>query len=280
MTSAGYIRPELAHLAVPIGEVSPYPGNPRRGDRDRIAVSLDKHGQYAPLLVQASTGHIVKGNNTLSVMAELGWTHVAVLRLEIDDDRARHLLMIDNRSSDSADYDTALLTDLLAGVVDWDAAGWSPADLDELMAELANTGDLDLEQLAAAVEPVTLPPSTTAAAPAVPPPPTLPPPPSTPPPPPVPAATAPATPLKPQPAAAPLMTEWTLLYTRTDRDEARRLVDAARDWLGRDLTPSDIVMRALRTLAVVGDIRHDPHATVRVGSLLLGAGHNPLEPRL
>lgn len=284
--AVGWIRPELAHLAVPIGQVTRFPGNPRRGDRDRIRTSLTKHGQYKPLLVQASTGFVVAGNNTLETMAELGWTHVAVLKLEIDDDRARHLLLIDNRSSDRADYDQVELVEALSMVTDWDASGWESIDLDALLGELVATGQVDLSELAeettTAVGP---PPAAVVPAPSVagvtPSPPAVSPvSPATatavsPPP-----ATPPAAARAPGPAAAPLLSEWTLLYPRDDRAEAVRLVNAIRSWLGPDLTPADVVLRALRALAVVGDARHDPHATVRFSQLLLAAGHNPLEDML
>lgn len=130
------IRPELAHLVVAVGQVSGYPGNPRRGNLQRLRQSLTAHGQYQPLLVQAATGHVVKGNNTLAAMLELGYTHVAAVFLDIDDDRARAVALIDNWTSDESDYDQAALADLLAGVVDWDATGWSVDDLDDLLAGL------------------------------------------------------------------------------------------------------------------------------------------------
>lgn len=286
--TVGYIRPELAHLAVPIGEVATFPGNPRLGDHTRIAASLNRHGQYKPLLVQSATGYVVAGNNTLHVMRDLGWTEVAVLRLDIDDDRARNLLLIDNRTSDEADYDTTALADLLAGVIDWDAAGWSPDDLDDLVADLTAAG-ADLDDLATPPEPAPAPPPRADPPPPAPPtPPPEPPPPEPPPvltPPPAPAPLPPPRPPQPRPtpgtspppAQRPALAQLVLSYTDPDRAEALRLITAAREWLGHDLDNAEVVLRALRTLTAVGDSRHNPMTTLTIGHLLRPAGYNPLE---
>ncbi|MCZ7478929.1 hypothetical protein [Micromonospora sp. WMMC273] len=284
----GFIRPELAHLAVPIGEVRQFPGNPRRGDHDRIATSLRRHGQYAPLLVQSSTGRVVKGNNTLQVMTALGYSEVAVVRLDIDDERARNLLLIDNRLTDEADYDLPELTDMLAGIIDWEAAGWTPEDLDDMLAELDHDAALselegyepdpapqpvsvDLNRPPARIPPTRPVPS--GPGPAHPPaPPT-----ATRPPAPPPRAPAPAPAPAPVPVQRPVLAELLLYLPPDDRAEAMRLIAAARDWLGADLTPGEVVLRALRTLAAIGDARHNPHHTLKIGTLLYAAGRDPLE---
>lgn len=256
----GFVRPELEHLIVPIDEVAGYPGNARRGDLDRIKASLAQHGQYKPLLVQKSSGHVVVGNNTLACMRELGWTHVAVLRLDVDDERARNMLLVDNRTSDDAEYDKGALAELLAGVVDWDAAGWTPDDLDDLLAELGDAGQLDLDALAEA--PNTPPqvldeiPATDAAYnedPA--------------------AEAARADKLAgQQPRYTKGLKEMILLLPDDDHAEATRLITAGKEWLGAATTSGQIMLRALRTLAALGDSRHEPHSTVSVAALLAAAG--------
>ncbi len=132
--------------------VLPFPGNARRGNQEKIKTSLRKHGQYKELIVQDSTGYIVVGNNTYAAMRDLGYTEVAVLRLDLDDAKARELLLMDNSSSDDGIYDERALVALLGDVVDWDAVGWDPDDLDDLLVKLEeNTGDPDA--LAAALPP-------------------------------------------------------------------------------------------------------------------------------
>ena len=137
------IRPELAHLAVPIQQVSNWPGNPRRGDIAKIKTSLQAHGQYTPILVQRSTGHAVKGNNTLIAATELGWTSIAVQHLDLDDEQARRILLLDNKTSDDASYDDRALALLLAeyGQDNLDGTGWSTAELDDLLKATDLLGD-------------------------------------------------------------------------------------------------------------------------------------------
>lgn len=142
------IRPELDDLTEPIDAVTPYPGNARRGDLEKIKTSLIKHGQYKALLVQASTGHILIGNNTYAAMRELGYEHVAVQRLDVSEAKAKEMLLIDNASSDAAIYDESALAALLAEVEDWDASGFDPDDLDDLLVKLGDNGNPDAQAAA------------------------------------------------------------------------------------------------------------------------------------
>lgn len=143
MVEINGVRPELAHLAIPIGEVKNWPDNPRQGDIPKLKASLSRHGQYAPILVQDSTGHVVKGNNTLIAATELGWTEIAVQRLDLSDEQARRILLLDNKTSDDASYDERVLTALLAefGQDELDDTGWSTAELDDLLRSTDTLGD-------------------------------------------------------------------------------------------------------------------------------------------
>lgn len=250
------ILPELEALAVPIGEVTGWPGNPRRGDLPKIKESLTEHGQYAALLVQKSSGYVIKGNNTLAAMRELGAQRVAVQVLDIEDDRAKRILAMDNASSDDADYDKRLMAELLADFAD-DLAGtgWDVDKLDDLLLELGDAA-AELESLAA--------------------PQTLPAPPTT-------DATYAETPedeqarrdrkaAMPAPNKVAPMTEIILVLTEDDRAEALALIAAGREWLGAELRQGEVVLRGLRTLAAVGDSRHNIDATIAVASLVKAAG--------
>lgn len=138
---------------VPLDQVQPHPDNPRRGDTAGIAESLDANGWYGAVVAQASTGRILVGNHRWLTLKEAGASEVPVIWLEVDDDRARRILLADNRTGDRADYDRAGLLDLLESM-----AGEPDA--------LAGTGyDLDaLEDLRAVLDQVpTLPPTDTSA---------------------------------------------------------------------------------------------------------------------
>ena len=135
---------------VPLERVTPYPGNARQGDITAIADSLAVNGQYRPLVVQRSTGHVLCGNNTLAAAHTLGWTEIAVQYIDVNDDRARRILLADNRTSDTATYDDDLLAELLTDLEDLDGTGYTPADLDALTASIEPP---DLDDLADQVGP-------------------------------------------------------------------------------------------------------------------------------
>jgi len=114
--------------SVPVGVLRPHPRNPRRGDIRLIAGSLSRNGQYRPILVQRSSNVILAGHHTWQAAQLLGWTHIAVLPIDVDDDAALRLLLMDNRSSDVADYDPGLLAELHALI--GESAPWVVPDDD------------------------------------------------------------------------------------------------------------------------------------------------------
>jgi len=135
----------LRPFLVPIEEVQPHPRNPRQGDVGAMSLSLEKFGQYRPAVVQAGTGYIVAGSHMWRAARALGWTHLAVLLREMDDEEAASLMLADNRVADRGSYDQAALADLLqdlaatTGGLD-PALGYDLDDLDALMADLDRSG--------------------------------------------------------------------------------------------------------------------------------------------
>jgi hypothetical protein len=130
------IRAEIEKLAKPIDDVSPHPRNVRQGDVGAISVSLEAHGQYKPILVQKSSGHIVAGNHTWQAAKALGWEKVAVQYLDIDDDKALRILLADNRTTDLSSYDEAGLAEVLSEFArgfDMNGLIWDQDDLDDLL---------------------------------------------------------------------------------------------------------------------------------------------------
>jgi DNA modification methylase len=107
------IRPEISDLSIDITAVTPHPRNIRQGDVGAICQSLAAHGQYRPIVVQRSTGHVLAGNHTLAAARSLGWSQVAATYVECDDEQALRILLVDNRANDLATYDQSALSDLL-----------------------------------------------------------------------------------------------------------------------------------------------------------------------
>lgn len=122
--------------AVPIDEILEHPDNPRRGDEAAIDASMAAHGFYGAVLVQASTRQIIAGNHRTRVARRRGETTIPVLWLDVDDDQARRLLLVDNRTNDLADYDDSDLLRLLEGLDDLVGTGFDEAELERLLRSL------------------------------------------------------------------------------------------------------------------------------------------------
>lgn len=122
-------------------KVRPHPDNPRNGDVEAIMDSIRENGCYRPIIVQASTGYVLAGNHTYAALIEMGEERIPVAWVDVDDDRAKKILLADNRTADLGRYDEALLLDLLKGL-DGDllGTGYSPDDVDNIEALLADAG--------------------------------------------------------------------------------------------------------------------------------------------
>lgn len=122
---------------VPVDQLTSYPGNARRGDLDAIKDSLRVNGQYAPLIVQRSTGYVIVGNHRLEAARALGWRELEVKYLDVDDDHARRIVIADNRTSDLGGYDDRALVALLRDLgEDLTGTGYDLDDYDDLLAAL------------------------------------------------------------------------------------------------------------------------------------------------
>jgi ParB-like chromosome segregation protein Spo0J len=121
-----------------------YPGNARRGDVDAIAESLKVHGQFQPIIVQASTNFVLVGNHTLKAAQKLRWAKVAVIRIDVDDIQAKKIVLVANRTADLGTYDLDALSALLQDLDDLAGSGYSDADLVGLIDD-GNDDDPDLD---------------------------------------------------------------------------------------------------------------------------------------
>jgi hypothetical protein len=118
---------------VSVSELVPHPQNPRRGSVDLIKESLEANGQYKPLVVQRSTGHVLAGNHTLTAAEALGWETISVVYVDVDDPAALKILLADNRTSDKARYDDDTLLEALAALEgDFTGTGYTIDDHDDL----------------------------------------------------------------------------------------------------------------------------------------------------
>lgn len=124
---------------VPVESLEFFPGNARRGNVEVIAGSLKENEQYAPLVVQRSTRHVLAGNHTLKAAISLGWPEIDVVFVDVDDKRARKINISANRTADLGDYDDRLLAELLAQLDgDYEGTGFDPQDVDKLADSLGD----------------------------------------------------------------------------------------------------------------------------------------------
>jgi DNA modification methylase len=130
----------LAALKVPIGSLRPYGRNPRRGDVAAIRRSLEAHGQYRPLVARTGTGEVLAGNHTLAAALELGWQEIAATFVDVDDDEAARIVLVDNRTADLGVYDDGALAELLESLPGFDGTGWDQAEVARLLASMHEPG--------------------------------------------------------------------------------------------------------------------------------------------
>ncbi|MFE2149095.1 ParB/RepB/Spo0J family partition protein [Streptomyces lavendulae] len=148
-TAAPRIPDSLAALAVPVEDLSHYYRNPRTGDLASITESLAAHGQYKPVVVNKGSltgrpAEILAGNHTVKAARALGWEEVAVTWLDVDEDTAAKIVIVDNRTSDLAGYDTQLLAEILTDLPDLDGTGYDQAQLDDLLDDTSLPAPIEL----------------------------------------------------------------------------------------------------------------------------------------
>jgi hypothetical protein len=104
---------DLWPLAVPVGELTPLPGNPRKGDVAAMRTSLATFGQRKPVVVnvEADTPIVEAGNTTLAAARKEGWTHLAIVRVRDDADSQTGYAVADNRLGQLGSFDLKLLAD-------------------------------------------------------------------------------------------------------------------------------------------------------------------------
>lgn len=118
---------------VSVQEIQTHPLNPREGDIGQIIESLSTMGQYRPIVVNKRTNHCLSGNHTLTAAVQLGWEKVAVHWVDVDDVEEIKILIVDNRTSDLATYDSGELHKLLTST-GLTGTGFSAEEVSEILA--------------------------------------------------------------------------------------------------------------------------------------------------
>lgn len=122
---------------VPIDSIKPHPKNPRKGNLEAIAESVEANGFYGAIVVQESSHFILAGTHRWLTLREQGDSEAPVIFIDVDDETAVRILLADNRVNDLAGYDEDLLAALLtelAEVEDLFGTGYEGDALDDLLS--------------------------------------------------------------------------------------------------------------------------------------------------
>src|SRR5215469_2608684 len=76
-----------------LAELVDHPDNPREGDDDAVAESIEVNGFYGVILAQRSTRRILFGHTRRRNLQAAGATTGPVMWLDVDDDRARRIVL-------------------------------------------------------------------------------------------------------------------------------------------------------------------------------------------
>lgn len=131
----------LVYDRLGVESLSTFEGNPRRGAVDQIAKSLEKHGQYRPIVVNAGTltgrrNEVLAGNHTLLAARSLGWSLIDAAIVDVDEATAKSIVASDNRLADLGDYDDQALFELLDSLEDLTGTGYGDTDVEALRRDL------------------------------------------------------------------------------------------------------------------------------------------------
>lgn len=138
---------DLAQM-VPVGDLIPHEDNPNRGNVDAIAESIRASGFWGVVVAQLSSRRILVGEHRWRAAQQAGLSEIPVQFVDVDDNRAKAILVADNRLSELAERSPEALAALLqqiAASVGLEGTGYSQADYAELLAEVS--GEIQNELL-------------------------------------------------------------------------------------------------------------------------------------
>lgn len=142
---------------VPIEDIELHPDNYRKGSMKRIQEGMVVHGFVAPIVIQESSGYVVAGNHRIKMARKLrknpklnpkkhDFDKIPAMIIDMDDDEAMDYLLLDNKSSDEAGADEALVAAILQKRGDRDLAGtgYTPREAEVAIARAAWQDDEDV----------------------------------------------------------------------------------------------------------------------------------------
>lgn len=168
---------------VPLDELRKHPRNPKAHDLEALAGSVNRFGFVTPIVLNDRDGTILEGHGRLETLEALRakdaellpaglrirrgdgmWLVPVVSGVDLAPEEADAFVIAANRTVELGGWDEATLADLLRDMSEHstlEGTGYSPADLDKLIASLAlpesapETADPDREPPGLPEEPLT-----------------------------------------------------------------------------------------------------------------------------
>lgn len=126
---------------VAIDSIHPHERNVNQADLGAIIESIGTHGFYGTVIVQKSTGAILCGTHRWRAAQEKGYKEIPATFIDVSDDQALKIMLVDNRSTRLGLDDPPALADLLQSIQadtgTLSGTGFDQDALDNLLADLA-----------------------------------------------------------------------------------------------------------------------------------------------
>lgn len=142
-------------------ELALYHRNPRRGDVSALETSLRANDQYRPVVVNRGTytgrpNEVLTGNHTVMAIRNLAlrfpdderWWNVFVHYVDVDEDRASRIVLVDNKTGQMGGFDDLALADLLESVAaegDLTGTAYTEDDLAALLDSVSESEEAEAE---------------------------------------------------------------------------------------------------------------------------------------
>ena len=110
------ISEDLKLLAVDMDSLIPLEKNPRKGNIEAIMASYEEFGQMKPIVARPNdngTFTVIAGNHQLEAARRLGWSKIAVVKMDVGNDEAIAFALADNRTMELGHTDPSLLNDMV-----------------------------------------------------------------------------------------------------------------------------------------------------------------------
>lgn len=128
-----------------VSELKVHPDNPRQGNVDDIANSIEVNGFYGVIVAQKSSGYVLAGNHRLKAAKAQNATKIPVAFVDCTDEQAKRIMLADNRLSDLSTYSEEILAGLLKELSEsdlgLDGTGYDESFLDELAGIVSGEND-------------------------------------------------------------------------------------------------------------------------------------------